>query len=291
MLYDYDRILRKNAFLYIQEMKNASECISDLMRSQPLIEYLLSASLLKLTGFIEQKLDTLKILLGNKDADFRYGLLRNSSKLSSDYDVVDTIYSKFKNIIEEMEIKVSATKKNFGTTLFDNREQLEEAFQAIKLLFSDSIICNQSIRSFLDFLSFENKILTYTDYIHIQNAQLKICPNTAKKDIQKKLNHFRMKNKELIEYQKNHNNQFPKDCPFLATGVLKKIYMQTIQYRHTIAHNLNSVQFDSVTLLQLKSNEIIYENYFIRFMIILTVDNIFRKMYIYYHSLEAKYLL
>lgn len=291
MLYDYDRILRKNAFLYIQEMKNASECISDLMRSQPLIEYLLSASLLKLTGFIEQKLDTLKILLGNKDADFRYDLLRNSSKLSSSYDVVDTIYSKFKNIIEEMENKVSASKKIFGTTLFDNREQLEEAFQNIKSLFYDSIISNQSIRSFLDFLSFENKILTFEN--HAENLKRKMyrCAEDDKKSIIDKYTEMCRNCKKIQEYQEKHNKDLPSDCPFLATRVFKKIYEQAIQYRHTIAHNLNSVQFDSVTISQLKSNEIIYENYFTRFMIILTVDNIFREMYTYYHSLEKKYLL
>ena len=152
MLDEYDKIISKDASCYIQEMCNAYGNSGNSITNYPLIEYLMSSVLLRLTGFMEQKLDTLQLILCDQDEDFRYQLLRKSNKLSSSYEVIASIYSSFQNIIssQEKNLKILMPAK-FSPSLFENTTCIYQAYDKIYNIFKDSSIVNPLKRSFNDF--------------------------------------------------------------------------------------------------------------------------------------------
>ena len=286
MLDNYDAIIRKNASVYIEEMCNACGNMDETLRFYPLTEYLLSSVLLRLTGFIEQKLDILQLILCNMDGKVRYNLLRKSHALSSNYDTVNSIYITFSKIINKLECDYAIIEKMYkGKSLFDNRECIYDAFSRILDLFKNSAIIYQRERHFKEFFILSDKILTYREKIAklqkiLKNVELS---KSERKQYGTQLNVLVKKKRNL---EKTHNTQ-----DFLLTNDFINIYNQTIQFRHTIAHNINSVQIDLPSISYVQSPEFKYENYFIRFMIILSVDMIFRDMYEYYSKLKRKFLL
>lgn len=172
MLDNYDRIMKKDASCYITEMCNAYEKSNNGITSYPLVEYLLSSVLLRLTGFMEQKLDTLQLILCGNSADFRYNLLRNRNALSSNYDVVKNIYSKFCNLINEIDkTEFCQTQKRYEKSIFQIKNKCNGHIK--KYLIYLKIILSQIILS-VNLMILKNLgnilvIITKSMQIHFKN--------------------------------------------------------------------------------------------------------------------------
>lgn len=61
--------------------------------------------------------------------------------------------------------------------------------------------------------------------------------------------------------------------------VLRYLYDETIAYRNRIAHNISSIQPEIPSINHLKYKDVIYDNYFSRYMILTYFDLVF--IYIY----------
>lgn len=282
MLDEYDKIISKDASCYIQEMCNAYGNSGNSITNYPLIEYLMSSVLLRLTGFMEQKLDTLQLILCDQDEDFRYQLLRKSNKLSSSYEVIASIYSSFQNIIssQEKNLKTLMPAK-FSPSLFENTTCIYQAYDKIYNIFKDSSIVNPLKRSFNDFCNLNNYFIDLDSQIQniineLKNPALSKEERKIKGDEIKKLTRLNKKNKK---------------SSFLSAENFISIYNRTIKFRHSIAHNINSIKKDLPSISFIKDAQFQYENYFIRFMIVLCVDEIIRTMYEHYRKIKFKYLL
>jgi hypothetical protein len=283
MLDTYDRIMKKDASCYISEMCNAYEKSNNGITSYPLVEYLLSSVLLRLTGFMEQKLDTLQLILCDYNADLRYRLLRDHNKLSSSYDAVVEIYSKFRCSINEIDTKnFYLIKNHYEKTIFSNKEQMQRAYVKILNTFTNHPITNHIKRKFDEYKKFEDYFIdSNAEYAStLQKLHDPSTPKEQKEELHAYLKKLQKKSKANKKKSKAKNN-----INFV------EIYKKTILFRHLIAHNLTSVQADFPTITSMKSPDFQYENYFVRYMILLCVDEIFRDMYQYYKSITSQYLL
>lgn len=80
-------------------------------------------------------------------------------------------------------------------------------------------------------------------------------------------------NSMFINYTNSDFLQFKQECSKqLNKDFLEKLYKDTLQHRHSIAHNINSVYRENATFSELNENEISY-NWYARFMILLLIDN------------------
>ena len=277
MLDDFDKIISKDVSTYPQEVCCAYGNSSNNIANYPLIEYLLSSVLLRMTGFMEQKLDILQLILCNQDEDFKYNLLRKSSKLSSNYDEVSSIYKSFRNIIRTMEkeLNVSDTKK-YSDKLFKSSEYILNAHTKIHNIFKNSSIISPIKRNFDDFVNLKKRLLDLSKDI-----------TELRKELDKEsLSQEEKKNKGIVLDQLKSQQAL---C--LSEQDYISIYKGTIDFRHSIAHNITSIKRDLPNISFIKSDNFQYENYFVRFMIILSIDEVIRDMYIYYKNLKNKYLL
>ena len=277
MLDDFDKIISKNVSTYPQEVCCAYGNSSNNIANYPLIEYLLSSVLLRMTGFMEQKLDILQLILCNQDEDFKYNLLRKSSKLSSNYDVVSSIYKSFHNIIRTMEkeLNVSDSKK-YSDKLFENSECILNAHTKIYNIFKNSSISSPVKRNFDDFLNLKNRLLDLSKDI-----------TELRKELDEKSLSLEEKKTKGIALEQLKLQQ----ALCLSEQDYVSIYKRTIDFRHSIAHNITSIKRDLPNISFIKSENFQFENYFVRFMLILSIDEVIRDMYSYYKQLKTKYLI
>lgn len=282
MIDDYDKIISRDVSLYVQEVCCAYGNSSNNITQYPLIEYLMSSVLLRMTGFMEQKLDILQLILCHQDEDLKYNLLHKSNKLSSSYQVVSSIYKSFRQIILifEKDFNVSERKK-YDENLFGNIKCILNAYEKIYNIFKDSSIVYPIKRNFDDFLNLKNRISNFDDE-QIQKIQEELKNQLLSKEERKRkgetLNALVKKNKTRNRFRIFSLNDYIY------------VYRHTINFRHSIAHNIISIRKDLPNISAIKSNNFQYENYFIRFMIVLSIDEVIRDMYKYYKALQDKYL-
>lgn len=277
MLDEYDKIISKDVSIYIQEVCCAYGNSSHNIANYPLIEYLLSSVLLRMTGFMEQKLDILQLTLCNQDEDFKYNLLRKSNKLSSNYDEVSSIYKSFLSIIQAMEkeLNVSDTKK-YSDKLFKSSEYILNAHTKLYNILKNSSIISPIKRNFDDFVNLKKSMLDLSEDIAKLRKELD----------EKTLSKEEKKTKGIALSQLETQQGL---C--LSEQNYISIYKRTIDFRHSIAHNITSIKRDLPNISFIKSENFQFENYFVRFMIILSIDEVIRDMYDYYKKLKNKYLL
>ncbi len=92
---------------------------------------------------------------------------------------------------------------------------------------------------------------------------------------------FEMKYKDIKpeEIYKVNNNRVQllgyKKGEQILTGSVAKMYELLYKHRNRCAHNTLSYQEPSITFTKLKSKDFIYENYFLRFALLIIIDKLF----------------
>lgn len=97
MLLNNSDFINTSITKYLEEMIISFGHRTIVFEMQPLVSYLLSTTLLQMTGFLEKKLDLIMWELGSYDFDIRYDVTRNHKVLSSSYDSISEIYKYFKD--------------------------------------------------------------------------------------------------------------------------------------------------------------------------------------------------
>lgn len=210
----------------LEEMQLSTARLSADFNTLPVYNYILQAVLLKMTGFMEQKMKLIFWEMATNSPEIRLKLFKNNQNEFSSYKdkkgVFTSLYKEVKRKMGENKIKL-----NYSQHVKDTKELISQ-------LFEESLIKDFSARDFFFWQEFITE-LSKKEYI-------------------------------------------PSDSNFLPNHV-QNIYERTIRFRHTIAHNTKAPLVITAELKSLQEKEYKYENYFVRFSVIILVDKIFIELF------------
>jgi len=132
--------------------------------------------------------------------------------------------------------------------------------------------------------SFETIVINKTD---IRNDTFNFIKNTFTNS-----NLSAWDQRDLFDFLKGgssilRENQFLDPEALLQTDLQEK-YEQLYTHRNRCAHNTKSYQENLPTLKTLAEKKYRYDNYFVRFSILILIDNIFIKLYKKYLEIQAQ---
>lgn len=219
--------------------------IGDGIDAIPVSEYLLQSTFLRMTGFQEQKLKCVVWDLATSDYTYRYERFsRKPVGECSCYEEKNLIYKDLVGILS-----------NFGFEITDAIRQdiFEEAKQTALDIYSQSNLVESNSLHYMEFEQYLTVISK--DCIMAKDNLFKNVSNCRDKD----------------------NNQKNRCKHGLCMRQVFEI--SVYHFRNQCAHNTQSYQSNLPTLESLQSLEYRYANYFIRFFILILVDDIFRYLY------------
>lgn len=237
-------ILREAAFV-------SSQC-KMAMHEQPLSDYVMQSIFLKMTGFQEQKLKCINWVLATEDYDYRYKFLKDGKKNTSAYDDKNDVL-----------IQLVEAIKSYDST-----------FQGLDITICDSIIVDAK-REISDFFEYSHLCSwlqhDYADFVTLVENVTGGC--------------LFLKNKEKItQFFNTCNNcsvKLKRDiCKMrIVNGSLRSAYEAMYKYRNECAHNISSYKQDLPSLKILANHTYVYENYFLRFFLLILIDSMAMKLY------------
>lgn len=219
--------------------------IGDVIDAIPVSEYLLQSTFLRMTGFQEQKLKCVAWDLATSDYTYRYERFsRKPVGECSCYEEKNLIYKDLVGILS-----------NFGFEITDAIRQdiFDEAKQTALDIYSQSNLVESNSLHYMEFEQYLTVISK--DCIMAKDNLFKNVSNCRDKD----------------------NNQKNRCKHGLCMRQVFEI--SVYHFRNQCAHNTQSYQSNLPTLESLQSLEYRYANYFIRFFILILVDDIFRYLY------------
>lgn len=235
-------------FELLKESVNVSRCIAKAMETQPLCEYIMQTTFLKMTGASEQKLKCICWEMATYDYDYRYRYLSNKDRGEC------SSYAEKKSIFDELLLNMKNMDSHYN---FDNlfpknvkKEMCEDIKNIIISNVSGTAIEKWENRSFLLF----------------------------KKDPFKFTNENLFANKPKSNEAKLPYGFFEKDLKDYYENVVRR-------HRNRCAHNLKSYQNNLPTLNTLIKQDYDYENYFHMFSVLMLLDNLFMTLYDEYRKL------
>lgn len=219
--------------------------LGDTIETYPVQEHILRSIFIEMTGSQEQKMKCILWTLATYDYEFRYDFLKNNYGECSKLDEKSRVYSDLVKQIKSLKPSENIDLK--------------------KIIFPDdepSHIENSKIA--LDkFLSHSNTNSIFEKYIKmfqgkkITDKLLFLPPN----------NHLFVNEANLQSELKGKDRAIPD------------IYDRLYEHRNRCAHNTLSYQKNLPTLNNLDSKAYNFDNYYIRFLILIFIDTIFIKTY------------
>lgn len=224
----------------LKDMVSASSGVGNGIESFPLLDYIMQATFLKMTGAQEQKVKCIGWELATYDYEYRYKFTQKPLGECSSYDEKEKI---FNDIIYQI---VKHGKKEFDIYSIDKQKLLTKTKQLINNTFSNTNLCAWAKRSFNEYFDIWKDITP--DYFLRQDKKYNLFSNSR-------------------SISKN-----PEDT-------LVKMYDHMYVHRNRIAHNTLSYQQNLPTLNILIKDENKLNNYFIYFSILILIDNIIISLY------------
>ncbi|GHV23725.1 hypothetical protein AGMMS49959_17740 [Planctomycetales bacterium] len=221
----------------------AMDGIGEGFNSVPICGYVLQSVFMEMTGCLEQKMKAICWEIATNDDEYRYELLRNNLGECSTYDDKNKV---FKNLVKQILMRspqdeLSIKQEDYLT---DISKRLDDIFKDTNLQ--------------------QNNAKCYQEYLTIPRKYFSSCVDY---DVSFDNSEDAKINNNLFGYGNADNKK------------LKQIYDRTIYHRNTIAHNTISPQRNLPTLKNIRDDDYIYENYFVRFTILLLVDRTFVNLF------------
>lgn len=231
---------------------SACKGISGAIENIAVCDYIMQSLFLRMTGFQEQKLKCICWDLATGDYEYRFKrFAQKPLGECSCYDEKNTVMNDLIGIIKKYDT-------DFDTeTAIDKNILKQYVFSTLESIFRGSVLKSWAEHQYQDF----EKI-----YVNIQtNCFLK------KGD------------KSFSLFAKCDNcNMMDRRTKVRTCGSLQNlafIFEQLYKHRNRCAHNTSSYQQNLPTLKSLSTPEYIYENYFVRFFVLMLIDRIFELLY------------
>ena len=281
--------------------------------SYPLGEYFYQTLFLRMTGAQEQKMKCICWEMATNDYIYRYELLHNKS-----YGECSSYADKcgiFKDLIE----LIKKIQPEFKVYQIWESEKLDEATKKTeRLKWERRIIQNRKKQIIKNIEEQEKKKgsslpqdskdkietsimgrdMPEDDYAeHLASVKKRKAVSVLVGEVIRCLyesNIVIWKENEFREFTDNWGKTFkgeqvtPKDSSLLGNQ-LKKFYEDVVYvHRNRCAHNTLSYQQNMPTLSTLASKEILNQNYFYRFAMLIVIDDVFLRLYKKYVELKEK---
>lgn len=213
----------------------------------PLWDHIMQSLFMKMTGAQEQKMKCLCWEIATVDLKLRRDIyypwgLNECSQLDDK-----------KKILKHLISAISKLKKGF---------EIDRALNATKIL-SDTKYLLKDFYSHLRNMGFGER--AYNEYLEIFNSIDHDCLSP------------------LLFFQNCENCRHKKDTnkPYTCSNKKNLVHMYKCLYEHRnrCAHNLTSYQQNRPSLDVLYNTDFVYENYFIRFALLIIIDDIIISLY------------
>jgi len=224
------------------------------MQKIPLLEYFMQSVFLKMTGAQEQKMKCICWELATEDYEYRYKRYNGRWDLGecSNYEAKNTVYQ---DLIEQINKQEHSYK---GLNPDQKRNIIDSATKTIKEFYKTAgLICGMQ----RDFQIYENmmKALTIERFSNANNESYILFSNEQLSNTI-----YDTLTKQKLQYKAES---------------LIKMYEQMYAHRNRCAHNTLSYQEHPLPFNILAKDNNKYENYFIRFAILILIDYIFIENY------------
>ncbi len=217
--------------------------LGDTIETYPVQEHILRSIFIEMTGSQEQKMKCILWTLATYDYEFRYDFLKDNYGECSKLDEKSRVYS---NLVKQIKSLKPSENIDLKKIIFPDDEP--------------SHIENSKIA--LDkFLSHSNTNSIFEKYIKMFQG----------KEITDKLL-FLPANNHLFVNEANLQSE-------LKDRAIPDIYTRLYEHRNRCAHNTLSYQKNLPTLNNLDSKSYKFDNYYVRFLILIFIDTIFIKTY------------
>lgn len=278
----------------LQDTVNACAGIGYGVETQPLGEYVLQTTLLKMTGASEQKLKCICWEMATNDYDYRYRYLKKSYGECSSYADKNSIYKDIIEMIGKIDNSFSVSR------IFDDVDVSAKEKGLIEKKI-DKAIENQRKKKNGKFTEeAANKLrIGMTAYLTKQGLcekeKLNFSRIVLSENIQKEIDKVIGSNIVAQWEQKNYNNYkrmwgdmteyVYADGDTLLGKELQTLYTDYVYtQRNRCAHNLVSYQNNLPTIKTLIDKNNMYNNYYLHFSILVLLDEIFVRLYREYQT-------
>lgn len=232
------------------------------MHEQPLCDYILQSIFLKMTGFQEQKLKSIHWELATEDYDYRYTYLDQKNRNASDYNDKNKVLVKLYSLIREYDSSYSGLSEDVRNTVVD------EAKKNIEIFYQQSKLCGW----------LQHDYLAYQDMVeHISGKCLML---------------FNAKTSEVTQFFNtcgNCDNAAVRDvCKLKKAGSFVYAHNAMHRFRNICAHNISSYKQDLPTLNTLSQKAYTFDNYFLRFFLLICIDSMAMRLYEDYNNVSGR---
>ena len=230
----------------LEDAANATQCIGQSIDIYPLCDYIMQSIFMKMTGAQEQKMKCICWELATVDFEIRYDLYNNWT-----LGECSTLSAKNKTLAILLKA-ISKIKDDFDpNSVIDKNSILQETKEILIKFHRNSNINSFSSREYQEFI--------------------KIFDTIEDKCI------YQILDKNQVLFSKCDNCSNRKTCT--KQKMLDNMYSRMYAHRNRCAHNLMSYQQNLPSLKSLSSADYIYENYYIRFALLIIIDLIITELY------------
>jgi hypothetical protein len=255
----YDFILTPVSSV-LKDGVSACRGISGGIENIAVCDYIMQSLFLRMTGFQEQKLKCICWELATYNYEYRFK--RFAQKPLGECSCYDEKNIVLNDLIEN--IKQYSPDFNIETYI-DKNSLKQSVIDSIGTIFRGSVLKIWAEHQYQDYEKISSSIRN--NCFLITNG--KSCSLFAKCE-----NCSMMDNRTKVRACGNLQN-------------LVYIFDQVYKHRNRCAHNTSSYQQNLPTLKTLSAPEYIYENYFVRFSVLMMIDSIF--VWLYQKYLEVKH--
>ena len=230
----------------LEDAANATQCIGQSIDVFPLCDYIMQSIFMKMTGAQEQKMKCICWELATVDFEIRYDLYNN-------WNLGECSALSAKNKIFVILLKaISKIKDDFDPNgAIDKNIILQATKDTLMKFHRNSNINSFSSRDYQEFI--------------------KIFDTIEDKCI------YQILDKNQVLFSKCDNCSNHQTCT--KQKMLDNMYLHMYAHRNRCAHNLMSYQQNLPSLKSLSSADYIYENYYIRFALLVIIDLIITELY------------
>lgn len=230
----------------LEDAANATQCIGQSIDIYPLCDYIMQSIFMKMTGAQEQKMKCICWELATVDFEIRYDLYNNWT-----LGECSTLSAKNKTLAILLKA-ISKIKDDFDPNVAIDKNIILQATKDTLMKFHR----NSNINSFSS--------RDYQEFIKIFDTIEDKCI-------------YQILDKNQVLFSKCDNCSNRKTCT--KQKMLDNMYSHMYAHRNRCAHNLMSYQQNLPSLKSLSSADYIYENYYIRFALLIIIDLIITELY------------
>lgn len=239
----------------------AMSFLDDGLETFPISEYVMQSLFLKMTGFQEQKVKCILWELATDDYELRYRRFKKDSISEA------SAYSDKMKVFNDL-AKATKALQPKGAVLFTDVE-LDDIMNST-FLFLDNFNKQRFMKGWAS--------RQYNEYKKLFKFCNKECLLFSKGETYEIFNHCDCCKRK----SKANDESLCKRC------TLKKAYEFVYKHRNRCAHNTVSYQQNLPSLEKLQDENYVFENYFIRFALLIIIDKMFVSLFKKYINFSPK---